>query len=185
MAFVIGLSITLSILLGAGLWIALQMVLSPRNLRPSLAYGESLALDHDRIREELARAEARIRAIETAAGLMAGKPLAGHFLRISEAARQIIAEVRADPALYARIRKSLVHHLGHAEAMATRLVSVERAGPLSDATEAKAEAALGDLVTVFTEYRRRMVEADLFDLDTRIALIEEELKAEGLGGASG
>jgi len=56
------------------------------------------------------------------------------------------------------------------------------AGPVDPATAQRIEHTLADLERVFEEYNRRAIEDEAFDLDSRILLLEQEIKAEGVSG---
>ena len=57
--------------------------------------------------------------------------------------------------------------------------------PIGAEIKDRVERTLGDLQQVFLEYNRRMVEDEAYDLDARLALLEQQIAGEGIADEIG
>lgn len=165
-----------AILVGALVWGALALVLTPRDRFAALL--RRAGADRARRAEELAEITARQARLRD----YARHPLLQDSLsRINGGVDLLLADLRRNPDDYARLRKPLVHHLGHAVSIADRFVYMDRVSPVPEATRERVVRALAELADLFDGYRTRMVADEALDLDARLRLLEAEITADGGG----
>jgi hypothetical protein len=178
--FVLDVVPTVSIALGALVWVGTALMLSPRQRFKSLLKLENLKYDAGAMRAELETALGRIANLRRMAERMGRPSMAGSLMRIAESADAIINDLERNPRDYRRMRKPLAHYLGHAETIAERFLYMQETRTVGLDLLNRTEATLADLDRVFEEYKRRMVQDEAHDLDARIALLEQEIRNEGL-----
>lgn len=171
---------TVAIVLGALVWAGTALLLSPRQRFKHLLKLDDLKYDAAAMRGELETAVGRIANLRRMAERMGRPALTGSLTRIADSADAMIADLERNPRDYRRMRKPLTHYLLHAETIAERFLYMQQTRTVDADLLRRTESTLGDLDRVFEDYKRRMVQDEAHDLDARIALLEQEIKAEGL-----
>jgi hypothetical protein len=171
---------TVSIVLGALVWAGTALLLSPRQRFKKLLSLDDLKYDATAMRAELETALGRIASVRRMAEKMGRPAIAGSLARIADSAEAIVDDLERNPRDYRRMRKPLTHYLKHAETIAERFLYMQRTRTVDPELLRRTESTLGDLDRVFAEYKRRMVQDEAYDLDARIALLEQEIRTEGL-----
>ncbi|WP_118138691.1 5-bromo-4-chloroindolyl phosphate hydrolysis family protein [Oceanicella sp. SM1341] len=133
-----------------------------------------------RAAEALERAETLLREMTAAAARFGDRALEGRVERVVSAARDVFAEVEADPRDLDRARKFLGVYLTGARDATVRFAEL---WSRSRDTKARAdyEALLGDLEASFTARRRELLAEDRGTLDIEIEVLRKRLAQEGLG----
>jgi hypothetical protein len=172
----VGLDVGLTLAIVAALltWGGGELVLAPDNPLARLRGRADLGVDPALLETELGEARARIRGIEAALPRISDDTISQPLDAIARSADLIIEEVVRDPRDYPRVRKALVHYLGHAGAVANGLVVMQRTGRRED-VERKARAMLPKLAEAFERFRERMSENEAFDVETRMDMLAREL----------
>lgn len=129
---------------------------------------------------EVQQARDRIRSIRRISSGMATSQIGDSIGAIADSADAIIADLGRNPGDYRRLRKALVHYLPHVETIADRIAYMQGVGPIDPEIRGRAEQTLVDMQRLFVEYQRRMLADETFDLDARIALLEQEVRREGV-----
>ena len=171
---------TVSILLGVLVWVGAALMLSPRQRFKHFLKLNDLKYDATAMRAELETAVGRIGRLRRLAESLGRPSLTGCLNRIADAADAIINDLERNPRDYRRLRKPLTHYLAHAETIAERFHYMQQTRTVDLDLLRRTEGTLADLDRVFEEYKRRMVQDEAHDLDARIALLEQEIRSEGL-----
>ncbi len=184
--FGLGIVPTVAIALGALVWAGAALMLVPRRRFRSLLKAGDLGYDAALARRELETAAGRVRTLRRLGDRLdrLDRPaMTVSLARITASAEAIMRDLERSPRDYRRMRKPLTHYLAHVETIAERYAYMRAAaGPVDPATTQRIERTLADLERVFEDYTRRAVEDEAFDLDSRILLLEQEIKAEGVTG---
>lgn len=167
---------------GGVVWAGTALLLSPSRPFARLHGRTDLAVDALAMEQELGQAQHRIRDVTAAVAQITDEPVRQALRQIVSVASTLIEGVVQDPGDYPRVRKALVHYLGHVAAISTSLAAIGRGGVST--VDGKTRETLGGLVELFAGYRDRMLENERFDVDTRIALLEKELQQSPLIGRS-
>lgn len=160
---------------GALTWAGAALLLSPADPFARLRGRSDLAIDAKAMEAELIEAQARIEAIAAAADQVSDLIVQGALVRIAGASRAILDDVGREPASYPQVRKALVHYLAHTAAIADGVVRLDERGGGGETRE-RARQTLPRLADVFGQYRERALEKDVFDIETRISVLERELQ---------
>ena len=152
----------------------------PSNPFKSLAKRGDLGLAPEFVIAELQQAHERVRSIRKIRSRMRISTLGDSIGAIADSADAILADLNRNPRDYKRLRKALVHYLPHVETIADRYAYMQEAGSIDPEIRGRAEQTLADMQRLFVEYQRRMLADETFDLDTRIALLEQEVRREGV-----
>lgn len=127
---------------------------------------------------ELDRAKQQIATLRRIAYAPMLEPLRESLLGISDTARQIVADVTRRPADYPKVRRLLTHYLGHVEGIADRLDHMRKNGPVDAGAMERSAAMLGELRTVFEQYRQDKAAEAVSDIDARLSVLEIDLEVE-------
>ena len=175
---VLGLGIFLSLLAGIGVWVAMAALLGPRGPLSRLTLAQRIGADGARVLAEMDEARARIGRLRSLRSRLSAQGLRGSLGAIADTGDALLRDLERNPADYRRVRKALVQYLGHVDTIADRLAYLHQAKALSPELLSKTEATLVEMERVFAEYRRRMVNDEEFDIDARLSLLEQEMKAD-------
>ena len=178
--FALDLGPVMAIVLGLLVWGGTALTLMPRRRFGGLAKADGLVYDSEMIRKELEATVVRVASIRRLGARLASPPITDRLNRITASAESIIDDVERNPADYRRMRKALTHYLAHVETITERLVYMAGTGTLDPETRSRTEQTLAGVEQVFVDYTRRMVQDEAQDLDARIALLEQEIRAEGV-----
>jgi hypothetical protein len=173
---------TFAILLGALVWAGAALMLVPSRPFARLLKRQGIGYDPQMLAGELEQAQGRIRAIRKVKDRLDAPVIGASLDRIASSAAAIIADLQRNPSDYRRMRKALMHYLAHAEIIAERFAYMHSLGAVRPETVRRTEHTLADLEKVFIEYNRRMFEDEEADMDARIALLEQEIRTEGIEG---
>jgi hypothetical protein len=169
----------MALVAGGLTWAGSALLLSPANPFARLRGRSDLAIDAAAMEAELTLAQARIETIAAAAEPLSDEVLQGALMQITGIASTILDEVNHQPAGYPQVRKALVHYLAHTAAIAEGVARLdERDG--GSGTRERARQTLPRLAQVFAQYRDRALERDVFDIETRISVLEQELQQVAL-----
>ncbi len=166
----------LSVVLGALVWGGVALMLEPDDPFAHLA---ALGFDGKRIARELQAAAERVQVIRLAASSLQGGQIHDSLTRIADAAQSMIDDLATDAKDYRRLRKPLQHYLTQVEKIAASIAEIGLHNLEQDRI-LRMRAMLSDLERVFQDYKRRMLESDVFDIDTRMELLETEMRSEGV-----
>lgn len=164
-----------AIVAGGLTWAGAALLLSPANPFARLRERGDLAIDAAAMEAELTRAQERIEAITEAADGLSDTVVRNALTRIATTTAAILEDVNRQPAGYPQVRKALVHYLAHAEAIAEGVGRLDESGGGEEARE-RARQTLPRLADVFGQYRDRALERDVFDIETRITVLEQDLQ---------
>ena len=175
------LAVPAGLLVMGALWVMLapEGAFDPRRREAE----KSMAHIPPMFREEIRAVPGRLKALRTLAYKFGQDPLRDTILQITEHAKAIHRDVEHQPRDYNRMRKALTHYLDHVETIAKRLSYMAEQGQPDEEALQRSRRMLGDLVPVFQRYRDKMMEDEVFDIDSRLTLLEQEIGAENVTAA--
>ena len=132
----------------------------------------------ERVRDELNQAKERVKTIRRLAYAQGTDPMRESLLSITDTTKDIIADVEREPGDHRRMRKALTHYLSHVETIAERIDYVRKTGGSEPEVVERSRGTLKELADVFQSYRDKMLDDEVFDVDARIDLLENEIRAE-------
>lgn len=156
------------------------LLTNPGNPFKSLAKRNDLGFAPEFVIAELQQARERIRSIRKIQSRLRASTVGESIGAIADSADAILADLNRNPRDYKRLRKAFAHYLPHVETIADRYAYMLEAGAIDPGIQDRAEQTLADMQRLFVEYQRRMLDDETFDLDTRIALLEQEVRREGI-----
>ena len=131
------------------------------------------------VKQVLQEAEARILNIERAASHIGNSELRRRLGRIAEQGREILTLIERRPRDLRRARKFLTVYLEGAERVTQGYAATHRVAD-SRELEQNFRNVLVTIEEVFAEQQKRLLEADLMDLDVQIEVLTKQLKREGI-----
>ncbi len=173
-----------SVAVGALVYGGTLLLTMPGNPFKSLEKRDDLGYAPEFVIAELQQARERIQAIRKIRSRMRISAVGDSIGAIADSADAIMADLNRNPRDYKRLRKALVHYLPHVETIADRYAYMQEAGSIDPDIESRAGQTLADMQRLFVEYQRRMLADETFDLDARIALLEQEVRREGVATSS-
>lgn len=178
----LGMGPTLAIVLGALVWAGAALVLGPE--RPfARLFGRDTGIPAEDLERELSAAGERIAAITRHARALGGGIGSG-LAGLAEAAQGILDDLaNRSPGQIVQARQVLVHKLDNVASIAERLVYLRSVRADTSTFEARAERVIRELEPVFRRRQALMLADETMDIDARLTLLEEEVKADA--GARG
>ncbi len=142
--------------------------------------GSSEALDNlpADARRDMRSAVANVGKLRRWADIFDGHVLQGILSRIADLADATIQEVSRDPGDFPRVRKALVHYLGHVVAVLDQLATIH-VGTGREEHLNRAAGTLERLLPIFESYRSKAFENDAIQLDARLDMLDQEIVAHG------
>ena len=157
---------------------ALSYGLDPRRDK---AGGISLGVTVDEIIEAVDAAEIRIKSIEEARRSIRNPDYSQRLERITSQARQIITTIEEDPTRLSRARKFLKVYLDGTEKVAQGYAkSQNNKQGTTTSLDTDFNRVLDSIEQTFQEQQTKLLENNNFDLDVQIAVLEQQLKREGV-----
>ncbi|MEM7444873.1 MAG: 5-bromo-4-chloroindolyl phosphate hydrolysis family protein [Pseudomonadota bacterium] len=166
------------------LWIVSARLLRPDPYAALFDQAEGLLVDPKLLALELRTAESRLKSIRRDSMRLTDRELRQTIGSITGSARQLITDVKAEPAEFPRVQKALGSYLGHLETVTNSLVTIQRDGAEDPDTVDRTRQTLADLAKTFEDYKRKMVEDDRLELDVRLELMERSMQRDGLKRAA-
>lgn len=173
-----------SIILGAVTWAGLGLFLYRRDPFKALRRQRGLSIDPNVMKNELAVAHQRLDRIKDAAARLRDTALVTSLNDIWRMADGIAKEVMDDPRDYPRVRKAMVHYLEHTTMIAEGLVQLPETHASSAEALNRAKATLPEIATTFRQYRDKLSENEVFDIETRLTLLERDLERAAAGAGA-
>ncbi|MEM8588818.1 MAG: 5-bromo-4-chloroindolyl phosphate hydrolysis family protein [Pseudomonadota bacterium] len=165
-------------------WIIAARLLRPDPYAALFDQAEGLLVDPKLLAQELRVAEGRLRTIRRNSFRLNDRDIRQTVGVISGSAKQMIREVKANPAEFPRVQKALGSYLGHLETVTGSLLTLQREGEDSQALTDRTRQTLDELAETFDKYRRKMVDDDRLELDVRLELLERSMQRDGLKRAA-
>lgn len=167
--------LTAGVVAGALTWLATHLLLQPQSLFARLGGGRTLPYDAATMEAELDRARLRVTDIGRHAAAIEDKAISRALGGIARSAGLIIDEVVKDPKDYPKMRKALVHHLDSVAVVADGLAATKMRALSADSI-GRTRTTLAGLADEFERYHARIFENEAFEVETRIAMLEQELR---------
>lgn len=167
--------LTAAIVAGALTWLAAHLLLQPQSVWARLAGRRALPYDPATMEAELDRARRRVADIGRHAAAIEDKGIRRALESIAGSARLIMDEVVKDPRDYPKMRKALVHHLDSVAVVADGLAAMKMRALSADSV-GRTRTTLTGLADEFERYHARIFENEAFEVETRIAMLEQELR---------
>lgn len=165
-------------------WIIAARLLRPDPYAALFDQAEGLLVDPKLLAQELRVAEGRLRTIRRDSFRLNDRDIRQTVGAISGSAKQMIREVKANPAEFPRVQKALGSYLGHLETVTGSLLTLQREGEDSQSLTDRTRQTLDELAETFDKYRRKMVDDDRLELDVRLELLERSMQRDGLKRAA-
>jgi len=170
------LSWWLALPLGFLAWIAIARVLRPPKDLAEFGDHKNLLVDPRLLSQELRLAEERLQRIrKTALNLPHGQ-LSRQARSLSDVARGLIADVRAEPNDYPRVQRAFTSYLAHVDTMVASLKQIEAVKSPDPALLDRVARTMDDVTGKLRGYREKMVDDDAMELEVRMEMIEQSLK---------
>lgn len=169
-----------SILIAAATFLgfALSYGLDPRRDKSG---NISLGVTVDEIIDALDAAEIRIKSIEDARRSIRNPDYSQRLERITSQAREIIQTIEEDPTRLSRARKFLKVYLDGTEKVAQGYAKSQNNKQGTTTTlDTDFNRVLDSIEQTFQEQQTKLLENNNFDLDVQIAVLEQQLKREGV-----
>ncbi|MEQ1529890.1 MAG: 5-bromo-4-chloroindolyl phosphate hydrolysis family protein [Methylococcales bacterium] len=176
----LGAQYTFSVALAFGGGAFLGMYLSygfdPRAPKPVLGdHGYSI----EEITNIIDEAERVIAKLEHANQQIRNAEFNARIERICATAKNIIAELEANPAAIRRTRKFLLVYLEGASKVTSGYANTHLQAASTE-LEQNFRNVLDSIETVFSEQKHKLLQEDLFDLDVQMEVLATQLKHEGI-----
>jgi len=165
-------------------WIVATRLLRPDRYEALFDQAEGLLVDPKLLAMELRTAESRLRTIKRASLKLNDRELRQSIGAIAGSAKQLVTDVKSDPAEFPRVQKALGSYLGHLETVTSSLAALHREGDDDPELAERARVTLADLARTFEDYRRKMVDDDRLELDVRLEMLERSMQRDGLKRAA-
>lgn len=174
----VGHSLPISLAFGSGAFAAFVLLygLDPRR---SSIVTETTPENAERVAAALQQAEQQILTIDQARSRINQPELNQRLDRITELARNILAEIAHDPRDFRRARKFLNTYLDGAQRVIAGYARAHVSGH-SDTLEDNFRSVLVTIEEVFEQQYQRLLQNDLHDLDVQMEVLETQLRREGL-----
>jgi hypothetical protein len=132
-------------------------------------------LDKPQPDDELTQAAERIRRLKKAAHGLVDRSLAASLERLAEVAETLLTQAGRSRAAKRKLRKQLVHHLGHVEAVILNLFRMQESGTSDPALARRAAATFERLAQDFEAQRRTAAEGRSIETEARLDLLAQEM----------
>ncbi|MEQ9814402.1 MAG: 5-bromo-4-chloroindolyl phosphate hydrolysis family protein [Azospirillaceae bacterium] len=166
----------LAIPLGFLAWIAIARVLRPPKDLAEFGDLKNLLVDPQLLSRELRLAEERLRRIrKTALNLPHGQ-LSRQARTLSDVARDLIADVRAEPNDFPRVQRAFTSYLAHVDTMVASLKQIEAVRTPEPELLERVARTMDEVTRKLRGYREKMVDDDAMELEVRMEMIEQSLK---------
>ena len=125
--------------------------------------------------DELTQAAERIRRLKKAAHGLTDRPLSASLERLAEVAERLLTEAGASRSAKRRLRRQLVHHLAHVEAVTLSLFRMQESGAPDPALTHRAAATFARLAQDFEAQRRQAAEGKSLETEARLDLLAQDI----------
>lgn len=169
-----------AIVMGAATFLAfaLSYGLDPRRDK---AGNISIGVTADEIIDALDAAEIRIKSIENARRSIRNPEYGKRLDQITTQAREILSTIEDDPTRLSRARKFLKVYLDGTEKVAQGYAkSPNNKDGMTSTLDTDFNRVLDSIEQTFQEQQTKLLENNNFDLDVQIAVLEQQLKREGV-----
>ncbi|TXH69952.1 MAG: 5-bromo-4-chloroindolyl phosphate hydrolysis protein [Thiothrix sp.] len=157
---------------------ALSYGLDPRRDK---AGNISLGVTADEIIDALEAAEIRIKSIDDARRSIRNPDYNKRLERITSKAREILSTIEDDPTRLSRARKFLKVYLDGTDKVAQGYAkSQNNKEGMTTSLDTDFNRVLDSIEQTFQEQQTKLLENNNFDLDVQIAVLEQQLKREGV-----
>jgi 5-bromo-4-chloroindolyl phosphate hydrolysis protein len=169
-----------AVVMGAATFLAfaLSYGLDPRRDK---AGNITLGVTADEIIDALNAAEIRIKSIEDARRMIRNPEYGKRLDQITSKAREILNTIEDDPTRLSRARKFLKVYLDGTDKVAQGYArSQNNKEGMTSALDTDFNRVLDSIEQTFSEQKTKLLENNNFDLDVQIAVLEQQLKREGV-----
>lgn len=141
----------------------------------------SIGVTADEIIDALSAAEIRIKSIEDARRSIRNPEYGKRLDQITTQAREILSTIEDDPTRLSRARKFLKVYLDGTDKVAQGYAkSPNNKDGVSTSLDTDFNRVLDSIEQTFQEQQTKLLENNNFDLDVQIAVLEQQLKREGV-----
>jgi len=171
--------IILSVLTGAVTYCLFAFVILRKKRIRIVAEG----VTQDDVDAVLAEGRTKLKALEEASGKIADIPMKKKVRDIVTVAASIYADIEKEPKNVKEARKFITYYMDTAHYIVQRYIDLSADTDYianGDEMTAKISSALDSLNQIFKKLKSKLLEDDLFELDTEIKLLEQTIKSEGI-----
>ena len=140
--------------------------------------------DRQLAEEAVREGRARLEELKRTIGRIPDKPVRDRAEAIAAVAERILEDIRQDPKDVRPARQFLSYYLDATVRVLGKYVELGAHGEPSEAVRASLRRVEGNLELLRSAFEKqlgRLLEDDVLDLDTEIALLEKTIRLEGLG----
>ncbi|NLI54883.1 MAG: hypothetical protein GX417_11295 [Clostridiales bacterium] len=134
------------------------------------------------VEEALAEGDEKVKSLETSLSGIQDEAVARPVRQIVTVARAIYSDIRKEPKNIKQARKFITYYMDTAGYIVSRYVAINQDKNYvenGDELVKKIAATLENLSAAFVKMKSRLMENDLFELETEIKLLEQTIKSEG------
>ncbi len=179
MLFVIRGGFIISILTGAATYCLFAFLILRKKKIRIVAEG----VTQEDVDAVLAEGASRLRSLEEAADKITDIPVKQKVRDIVTVGASIYADIKKDPKSVKQARKFITYYMDTTRYIVQRYIDLSADTDYianSDETMARISNALDSLNQLFKKLKSKLLEDDLFELDTEIKLLEQTIKSEGI-----
>jgi hypothetical protein len=125
--------------------------------------------------DELTQAAERIRRLKKAAHGFADRALGARLEHLARVAEGLLTQASGSRGAKRKLRKQLVHHLAHVEAVTLNLFRMQESGAADPALARRAAATFDRLARDFEAQRRSAAEGKSLETEARLDLLAQEI----------
>jgi 5-bromo-4-chloroindolyl phosphate hydrolysis protein len=178
--FAVGSGLILSLCIGLAAYFVLAfLIFRPKKVVVMAAEG----VTQDDLSTVLSEGEAKVQSIKAAADKITDGDIQKKVRDIAAIADSVFGDIKKDPKNVRQARKFISYYMDTTEYIVQRYIEVQANSDYiqnRDEMTEKIKNALNDLSELFKKLKSKLMEDDLFDLDTEIKLLEQTIKSEGI-----
>ena len=138
------------------------------------------ALPDARTRQDMSQALAKVERLQALNAHIPDETLTAALNKLAEQANFLIDETVRTPNRANAAHKALAIYLDDAVELAQRFADLQRFAAMGKEEIRKTTESITALTTLFQIYAQRMRKAEALDLDIKITVLEDRLRAEGI-----
>lgn len=176
----VGTGLILALCIGLAAYFLLSfLVFRPKKQVVMAAEG----ITQDDLGTVLTEGAEKVQSLKEAAGQITDTDIQKKVRDIAEVAGSVYGDIQKDPKNVRQARKFISYYMDTTDYIVQRYIDVQaNAAYIENRDEMtdKIKNALNDLYELFKKLKSKLLEDDLFDLDTEIKLLQQTIKSEGI-----
>lgn len=180
LALLFGLNagLIVSVLAGAATYVLFAFLILRKRVVRIVAEG----VTQEDVDAALAEGSEKVSDLEAALASVKDESVAAPVRRIVTVAKAIYSDIRKEPKNIKQARKFITYYMDTAGYIVSRYIEICQDKSYvenGDALISKVAGTLENLAAAFVKMKSRLMESDLFELETEIKVLEQTIKSEG------